>query len=874
MYATKETVITKEHDPNVETYIFYTDLKAYGKGFEEYYRRAKELGVKYIRSRPARVIEDPETKDLVIRYENLDTGEIGEMRVNMVILSSAIIPSEENKEFAEILGIELDENGFFKENGPLSAPLETKVEGIYLCGTCLGPMDIPESISQASSAAAKAVAPIIEARGKEVKETELPPEIQVKPTDEPRIGIFVCECGTNIGGVVDVPKVVEYVKTYPDVIFVQEGGYICSADHQDQIKNAIKEYNLNRIVVACCTPRTHEPLFRKTLREAGLNPYLLEFVNIREHNSWVHKDKPEEATKKAIELIRMGNAKARLLEPQEEYTLPVGKECLVIGGGIAGLASTLALADMGFKVKLVERENELGGTLRKLYKLFPYDIPAEEVINPKIKAVHEHENIEVYTGAEIKNIEGYIGNYWVTIRNSSSEKKFKVSTIIMATGMKEIDPTGYYGYGEYEEVITQLQLERMLKDHALKEPKNVVIINCVGAREEKGRLYCCRVGCGESIKNAKYMKELYPNSNVYILHRDLMIFGKEEIDYNEHAKGKNGIIFIRYAESRKPKVYKESEELIVKVHDTSLDGEIEIEADIVVLTVATEGNDSVGELKKMLRVPVGEGNFFQEAHVKLRPVDFATDGIYLCGSAHSPKGVPETVRQAIAAASRASIPMGRGSVTSEGITALIDLEQCSQDGFCAKICPYGAIKIEDEVPQVIPVLCKGCGICAAGCPKDAITMRHFTDAQIIAQIDEALAEKPEEKILAFCCNWCSYAAADLAGVSRFQYPPNVRIIRVMCSGRVDREFIYRAFERGAGMVLVAGCEFPTCHYISGNYECEKRTQRVKKRLTSKGINPDRLRVAWISAAKGKKFAHLISEMAEQLKQFPSQDSPS
>jgi len=690
---------------------------------------------------------------------------------------------------------------------------------------------------------------------------------------EPRIGVFVCDCGTNIRGVVNVPDVVEYVKTLPNVVHSEETTYLCSADFQQKIKDRIGEHDLNRVVVACCTPRTHEPLFRETCREAGLNPYLLEFTSIREHCSWVHMHEPEKATGKAKDLVRMGVAKARLLEPQEELKIPVGKECLVIGGGIAGMTAALNLADMGLNVKLVEKEDELGGMLKKINKLFPHDLAPEEIVEPKVKAVYEHKNIEVYTGTEIKDIKGYIGEYQVTIRNDKkhSESKFKVSTIIVATGMREIDPNGYYEYGKYDEIITQHQLEQRLKEGTLKEVKNIVMINCVGSREKDGRNYCCNIGCGTSIKNAKYVKELYPDANVYILYRDLMVFGKEEMEYLEDVKGKL-VNFIEYSELRRPEVYKDNEKLIVKVYAPLLADEVKIEADLVVLTAATEGADGVKELREMLKVPVDAGNFFREGHVKLQPLGFATDGIYLCGCAHSPKGVIDTIHQANGAAMKASIPMGKGFVKAEGITCLINPELCTQCGLCAEVCPYGAIIMEDKVPRGIPALCKGCGTCAAECPTDAITMRHFTDAQIMAQIDAALAERPEEKILALCCNWCSYAAADLAGVSRFQYQPNVRIIRVMCSGRVDREFIYRAFEKGAGMVLVAGCEFPTCHYISGNYACRKRMERVKKRLASKGINPDRLQVAWISAAEGKRFANLINEMAEKLRQPLSQES--
>jgi len=693
--------------------------------------------------------------------------------------------------------------------------------------------------------------------------------MEVKPSDEPRIGVFACDCGSNIRGVVDIPKIVEYAKTLQNVVHSEETTFLCSADFQSKIKERITELNLNRVVVACCTPKTHEGLFRETCKEAGLNPYLLEFVSIREHCSWVHMHEPKEATEKAKDLIRIGVAKARLLEPQEELRIPVGQESLIIGGGIGGMTAAITLVDMGFKVKLVEREEELGGMLKKIFRIFPHDVASERIIGPLIKAVREKENIVAYTGTEVTEISGYIGKYHVKIRNKKkgSEDEFEVSTIIVATGAKEIDPTGHYGYGKFDNVITQLQLEKMLKEGTMKKPRNIVMINCVGSREEGANNYCCNVGCRTSLKNAKYLKELYSDTNIYVLYRDFMIFDAEEQKYFEDTKGKM-VNFIRYSDTQKPEVYMNNGKLIVEVNAPQLNSKVRIEADLVVLTVALEGADGVKELREMLKVPVGAGGFFREGHVKLQPLSFATEGIYLCGAAHSPKGIVDTIHQASGAAMKASIPMSRGFVKAEGITSIINLELCKKCGLCAKFCSYGAITLSsDKTPQSIPALCKGCGTCAAECPSDAITMRHYTDAQIMAQIDAALAERPEEKILAFCCNWCSYAAADLAGVSRFQYPTNIRIIRVMCSGRVDRDFIFRAFEKGAGMVLVAGCDFPTCHYISGNYAAKERTERLKRRLESKGINSERLRVAWISAAEGKKFADLINEMVEQMKQL-------
>lgn len=730
MWATKEAIITKEHDPKIETTIFYMDIRAYGKGFEEFYKRAEGEGVEYIKSRPAEVI-GTEEENIVIRYEDSLTHEIEEREFDLVVLSSAIIPSSANEELSRVLRVELDENGFFKERDILSAPLETSREGVYIGGCAIGPKDIPDSISQSCGAAAKAMIPISEMRGEEIEEVELVPEKEIG--EEPRIGVFVCHCGINIGGVVDVPSVVEYANALPDVVYSEEDTFTCSDDCQTRIKDAIKEHDLNRVLVAACTPRTHEPLFRGTCREAGLNKYLFEFANIREHCSWIHRHEPELATEKAKDLVRMGVAKARRIQPEEEGEFSVPASSLVIGGGIAGMTAALNLADMGFDVRLVEKQNELGGILKDLNILFPSDIPTEEVIDPKIRMVKDHERIKVHTGTEIKSIEGYIGNFDVTISENGSEDEFSVGTIVIATGSEEIDPTGYYGYERYDEVITQLQLEKLLRNDGFKEPKNVVMISCVGAREEEGRTYCCRYGCGTIIKNAKYLKNLYPDSNVFVLYRDMRVFGKKEEEYYEDVRSL-GVQFVRYSKDKKPEVYKENERLIVRVYDQMLDEVIVLETDLVVLTVATEGAEDVERMSKMLKVPIGVGNFFSEAHVKLRPLDFATDGIYLCGSANFPRGINDTISQATGVASRASIPMGRGFAISEGITSVIDVDTCIMCGTCETMCPYNAIRAEDREINVITALCKGCGTCVAACPTGAIDQRHFQNEQILPVI--------------------------------------------------------------------------------------------------------------------------------------------
>lgn len=678
---------------------------------------------------------------------------------------------------------------------------------------------------------------------------------------EIRVGVFVCDCGTNIGGVVDVPEVVEYAKTLDNVVFADEGRWICSVDYLSKIKEFIAEHKLNRVVVACCTPRTHEPTFKSTVKEAGLNPYLLEFVSIREQCSWVHRSNPAKATEKAKELVRMGVAKARLLEPAEETRIPVGSDCIVIGGGISGMTAALAIAGQGFNVKLVEKEDELGGLLSRLDKIAPSDLQANEIIKDRMEKITGHEKIEIFTGSEIEDVKGYIGNYKVNLLRNGQNEEHDISTIIVSTGMREMDPTGQYGYGKYGNVVTQLQLEDMLKNQDVKGLNSVAIINCVNSKnEERG---CCNIGCLISIKNAKAIKEANDAAKVYIFYKDLNIIGADS-PYFKDAIEKYDIKLIRYPEEEKPEVLEENGKLAVKAYDILIGREMKINVDVVVLTTAFQGNNTAEKLKGLLKVSTNNDGFFQEAHIKLKPLDFATEGLYLGGCARSPKSMRESMEEALGAAMRASIPMSKGYVEAEGIVADIDYEKCNECGLCAKNCAFGAIELIDKKPEVIKAICKGCGTCAAECPKDAIDIIHFTDEQILAQIEASLFEEPEKKIVAFCCHWCALGAVDMAGVGRLEYPPNIRIIRVMCAGRVDKEFVLKAFELGAGGVLVAGCEFPTCHYIIGNSKCKDRIEKLKRKLTDKGMEEEKLWTVWLSAADGPKFVKTVKSMVEQL----------
>jgi len=555
-----------------------------------------------------------------------------------------------------------------------------------------------------------------------------------------RIGVFVCHCGRNIGGYVDVPQVTEYVKQLPNVVHAEHNLYTCSEEGISSIKKKIQELNLNRVIVASCTPRTHEPLFRSACEEAGLNKYLFEFVNIRDQCSWVHMTIPKEATEKAKTLIRMGVAKARLLEPLEEIESKVIPLSLVIGGGIAGMGAALNLANQGFEVHLVEKEAELGGMLSGLHKLFTSNIEAKELIAPIVKQVKNHNRIKVYLSTKLKEVVGFIGNFNVTLDQSGKEHKLNVGTIIVAIGAEEFKPVGQYGYGKMAGVLTQLELEERLKKGTV-DAKNIVIINCVGARVPE-RTYCSRFCCMTAIKNAVLLKEKNPAAKVWVLHRDLMTYGVEFEDYYRKAM-EAGVRFIRYSLERPPEVIGDGHVKGVKVYHQLRKKEMEFPCDTVVLTTPLIPRSDNEGLSKMLKVPLSQEGFFLEAHLKLRPVEFATDGIFICGSAKWPVEIAEAVSQAYGSAAKAAIPMRMGYVKPEAITSSVNADICGGCGICVAVCPYSATEIKTEngkrVANAIAALCKGCGTCGAACPSGAISMNHFKDEQILSQIEALVA---------------------------------------------------------------------------------------------------------------------------------------
>jgi len=747
MYATKEASIVKEANPDIDITIYYMDIRAYGKDFQQYYDHAKDLGVKYVRGRPSSVYENPD-KSLTIRYKDTLTGEVEENTVDLLVLSTAIIPNKGNKRLGEVLGVEVDENGFFKQQSLLTNPIQSTRDGVFLAGCIQGPKDIPDSVSMASGAAAKAVVPIKD-RERHIGK-DFPPERDVT-FEKPRIGVFVCHCGKNIASYLDVEKVTEETKKLPNVEYADHMMFACSEDSCKKIRETVQEKGLNRIIVAACSPRTHGGLFQDTLMEAGLNKYLFEMANIRNQCSWVHSHDWDTATKKATALVRSSVAKARGLEALTEEEFSIYPSTLIIGGGVSGMKATLAIADMGIKSIIVEKEPELGGRLRNLHSMFPSDIKTEEIIDPLIKKINKNKLITVMINSVLDNLEGFIGNYKGNVKQKGKEKEIEFGTIIVATGFREIDLKGRYQYGKNKNILSQTELETKLKNNSLKEPKNVVFINCAGAMDEE-RPYCCRVGCGVSIKNAKLVSQKFPKSKGYILYRDMRVFGKEEEEYYSDVLKNHHVTTIRYAAEKKPEIILDKDRpedgsLTVKVYDDILNEEITIQADLVVLTINTEGEVMTEKLKNMLKVPVDAAGFYIETHAKIKPLDFSTSGIYMCGAAHYPKNLVDSIAQAEGAASRASIPIAQERMKGEGIVSEVNEDLCRGCGICESACAYSAIEMKPHskdprrlVAEVNRALCKGCGSCAAACLSSAIEQKGYKSSHINVMI-AALLEK-------------------------------------------------------------------------------------------------------------------------------------
>ncbi len=744
-YTQKQVILAKDHDADAKCTVFHNDIRAFGKDFERFYQRAEKLpGVRFIRSYVTAGKEIPESKNVTIRYSTFDEG-VKEEEFDLVVLSVGLNPPADVKSFADKFGIELNDHGFCKNN-PVN-PIETSRPGIFVSGAFQGPIDIPESVVTASGADALCSQILEYRRGKLARERVYPPEKDAA-SEKPRVGVFVCHCGANIGRVVDVPSVVEYAKTLPNVVYAQESLFACSTDNAQQISEQIREKGLNRVVVAACTPRTHEPLFRDTCREGGINPYYFEMANIREHCSWVHSKEARDATAKAKDVVRMAIARTALLEPLQEFELPVDKRGLVVGGGIAGMTSALSLAEQGFDVYLVEKDKDLGGMARRLTTTIE-GTDVRSYLKDIINRVYRHRAIHVYTDAEIKEASGYVGNFETRLISEGMARTIKHGITIIATGAEEYRPTEYL-YGEDDRVLTNVELGERLADGdgTVISAENLVMIQCVGCRNED-RNYCSRVCCSHSIKNALNLKKINPEMNITIVYRDMRTYGFKEDYYREAAD--MGVKFIRYEPDAKPQVEAGEEEgkqvLKITVPDQVLGQKLELNADILTLAAAVIPASTNAEISKLFKVTLNQDGFFQEAHVKLRPVDFAADGVFLCGTAHYPKHMTETISQAYGAAGRAVTVLTKNAIVASGAICEVNENDCVSCGACISVCTYGAIEFV-ETPQgkkarVNPVLCKGDGLCNSRCPTGAIFLKHFTNDEVFSQIDAALPEEAD-----------------------------------------------------------------------------------------------------------------------------------
>jgi len=745
-YTQKQVILAKEHDATAECTIFHNDIRSYGKDFEPYYQRTAQLpGIRFIRSYTSVGREVPETKNLVVRYSTPDEG-IKEEEFDMVVLSIGLNPPVDAKALSDRFGIDLNSHGFCQADP--SNLMETSRKGIFVSGAFQGPMDIPESVFTASGAGAQCGQFLDYRRGKLTKERVYPEEKDVSK-EKPRVGVFVCHCGANIGRVVDVPSTVEYALTLPNVAYAKEQLFSCATNSAQEITDMIKEKGLNRVVVAACSPRTLEPLFRDTLREAGINQYFYEMANIREHDSWVHFKEPEEATQKAKDIIRMSVARCALLEPLQEIDLPVNKTGLVVGGGIAGMTCALSMANQGHEVHLVEKDKDLGGMARRIHTTLE-GLDVQACLRDLVRKVYQHPLIHIYTDAAIAEATGYVGNFITKVISDRGATEIKHGATVIAIGAEEYKPIEYL-YGQDERVLTLLELEGRIarREEKVVNAQCLVMIQCVGCRNED-RNYCSRVCCSQAIKNALKLKEIHPEMDIYILFRDMRTYGLKE-DYYRDASNKD-VKFILWEPENKPRVEATNAEgrpvLRVTVTDPVLREELAIDADILALAAAVIPPAANREIAKMFKVSLGPDDFFKEAHVKLRPVDFSADGVFLCGTAHYPKHISEAINQAYGAAGRALTLLSNDVVTVSGSICEVNEKKCIGCGACISACTYGAIEYHEtrqgNKAVVNPVICKGDGLCNAKCPTGAISLKHFTDEELLSQIDAAI---PKEEIL-------------------------------------------------------------------------------------------------------------------------------
>jgi len=723
MYAIKEAIIAKDHlGADFDGAIFYMDLRTSGKEFEKAYYRAEQEGIRFLRSRVHTITEKDDSGTLEIVYATEDGKNVREA-FDLVVLSVGMEPADSGVETARRMGIALNRFNFV-ETGDLD-PVGTSVPGIYSAGVINGCKDIPQSVVEAGAAACSAGELLSPARGSQVRTKTYPAERPL--ADEARIGVFVCNCGSNIGGYADVPDIVEFARTLPHVAYVEDNAFTCSQDTQDKIVQTIRDKELNRVVVAACTPRTHEPLFQDTIKEAGLNPYLFEMANIRNQCTWCHSKDKEKATEKCKEMVRMAVAKAAGLEPIPDLSVEIDKSALIVGGGIAGMNAALTLAEQGFGVSLIEKSPALGGAASQISQTSSgQDVQA--YLGTLKKQVTENPAIDVLLNSEIQESTGFVGNFETTVLCGDIPRKIKHGVVIFATGGVAAD-TDEYLYHKSDRVTCWHDLEA--RGRELDQAKAVGFIQCVGSRDDQ-RPYCSQICCTNAISQAIHIKEKDPDKNIYIFYRDIRTPGVKELLYKKARE--LGVIFIRYDLAHKPEVKEADDKLEVSVFEPVLQRRITIEVDLLNLSTAIVPNDN-SRLITIFKLQRNDENFLMEAHAKLRPVEFASDGLYLCGLAHYPKPIEESISQAKAAAAKAATVLSKDTVHVSPLVSQIDLEQCIGCGLCARVCPFGAIKMEEVQdlgvrPERIAASCKGCGVCAASCPQKAIDMLHFRAGQI------------------------------------------------------------------------------------------------------------------------------------------------
>ena len=737
MYAIKQAMVTAEHlsGGTLEQTVFYMDIRSHGKEFERYYESARENGIQFIQARPHTIDPGKNNSGVIIRYTTEDGRQLIE-EFDMAVLSIGLEPPQDALGLAEKFGIQLNHYGFAQTTG--FEPVATTRPGIYVTGAFQAPKDIPQSVTEASTAAAEAARTLVAARGSLTRSKTYPAEQDVTG-QTPAIGVFVCSCGINIANTVDVNAVVEYAKTLPHVSFVENNLFTCSADTQTLIAEKIKEHHLNRIVIAACTPRTHEPMFQDTLREAGLNAYLIEMANIRNQNSWVHQKEPEKATEKAKAQVRMAVARVAENYPLERLNVEVVRKALVIGGGLSGMNAALALADQDYPCVLIEKGDRLGGNAWHLNRNDKGE-KIRPMLEKLIEQVESHDKIEVIKNARLISAEGSVGNFVSEIKAGGETRTVKYGAAVIATGATESRPTEYL-YGEDDRIMTHLEFDAAIRENekAVKQAASTVFIQCVGSREPE-RPYCSRVCCTHAVENAVRLKTLNPDMNVYILYRDIRTYGEREAMYKKARD--MGVLFIRFTRDAKPAVSIQNNELYVEVYDPVVRLPLKLYADYLVLAAAIvpHRND---ELIELYKVGVNPDGFLNEAHPKLRPVDMPVDGLFVAGLCNYPKPIDESIAQARAAASRAGVILSRDTMQLDAVKSVVT-ENCDGCALCLDVCPYQAIKLETTAEtgraRIVtdPALCKGCGLCEATCPKGGVLVHGFTLDQLKAQVNAAL----------------------------------------------------------------------------------------------------------------------------------------